>query len=1591
MDGWRDPLEAATVALDLLDGSGGGTGFVLAPGTVVTCAHVVAGAATVRGRIVATGIELTLTLSEDALHRAANGLDIAFLRFEAAAPAPTHVLTAPHTAFGDRMWVYGHPRGDYRAGQWAALEYQGDSRLAFDDPMPMPRGYGTPVGEGFSGSPVVNQRTGGVCGMLARSNKAGSTHMVPLSEILSRCPAPAPPAPWLDALTDEQLRAGGFRHPGAQLRDYLKAARDTADEHPYAALLTDAQEIPLSTVYVRQEASAADEAEDEAAPSDLGRSHPGRDRRHSSRERPAAESVLAEDRHVLFTGGAGTGKSSLLRRLTCTAASTWLDDPEQAPSYVPVRVGADQLLDLPFPEALARAVGRDLPGLRRSLPPAFFEDGPLPSVDWLVCVDGLDEILDPDERGKVIRLVQSWAREPYLRFVVASRSLVTAEMNRLSVLRRYSLLEFGDREIESVAHAWFAALDVRDAAQRATELTGALRLGRLSEVSRNPLYLTMICVVAALHELPRNPAELYARFIAILREKGSARLRRSGRAGHGITPDLLDRVHDVLYTVAEARQSGDPRLLLDQVRDLLAERYPDASPDRDSVLGALAFTGLVLRHGEDLRFLHHTVQEYLAGCSLADRLNPKAPEALATVREAIAAERPNLVLFMAARWREQGMSLEEFLRTVVDGGGWRDLLLCATILSDELVTDEELTGRFTQAVIKLSGRSVTVGDLDVSTVLDRLFAVLDAPGLAGVVTDPAVPRAVRVEALTHCVRRAVDHAADLAMGLADDTDLLGGQRVVAASLLARAGDIDGACRRLLALAEDPGQIPETQQAAAVALLPLDLPTGSDALAALLRTSEFPYQHVDNLLSMLPRGLPETTLTGLADALHGNPVLAEDPYMTRFLKGRLLTPARPDPLVELCGDPSAPLHLRHRAIWTLPEAPQETLRFVCTQVVASSDSPADAVATAVSHIDDAGLAERVARDERLSGYVRIDAMARLARLGRRSVAMDCVDRLLTGPGDRWSVGYYLPQILHGLGESARLRELVLRAFHDHALAVDNRLAHLDFLRSVVVTDELHTFLMRTAADTGIGASDRLAAAASLEELDAADADNLLASIAADPALPADVRRDAATQLLDTGDRDTASGLLRRVAEDPYGGMRDRIQALATLAEVDVRAASETLHRLLDEPGLPDEHLWRLLSLADDLAPDATLRRRLEALIDDESVPTESLLKFEGGSHLDRSAVVPRGRRVLTRIAADSTAHPSARARAASDLIGLIPYPRWKALMANVSPDPLHRLSLHATIGSQSSHTSHPTLWQTLSFSQDGEGTSVPTGALAGADLPASMARWLNLVGQRRPEALTQLRPLWTLMRDESTSRRVRDMLLAWARDDTAPLQDRCAAAATAGGNLDEPWFALATDDDAPPQLRVAVCEHLPTSGALNRIPVTRALASDPTHPVEVRARAAALLAEDLGEEGRLLLQSLSAPHTTDAEAHLAAAAAWTKLDVEGEAEAACRRVVDSEQAHARHRALAAAKLMKWRTARSRAKEVLRAVVADRGAPVPVRIEAAEKLIAFREPAEAHLGLLRLSLELGPGHEDRPRVLALLPSDLRRCVPDASGTT
>ncbi|MGW0964389.1 trypsin-like peptidase domain-containing protein [Streptomyces gelaticus] len=1582
MDGWRKLLEAATVALDLPDDRGCGTGFVLTPGTVVTCAHVVTEATRVRGRIVATGHELDLTVAAADCYRAANGLDLAFLHYElgeasSSTPAPAPVLTSPLTALGDRMSVYGHPRGDFRAGQWAALEYLGDSRLSFDDPMAMPRGYGTPVGEGFSGSPVVNRRTGAVCGMLVRSNKAGSTHMIPLSEILARHPQPEAPLAWLNTLTDEQLRAGGFRHPGPQLRDYLAAARDAADEHPYAALLTDVRDIPLSSVYVRQDASYATGDADE-----------GRDRRPHVK-RPRAESVLESDRHVLFTGGAGSGKSSLLRRLAFTAADDWLTDPAQAPRYIPVRITAEQLLNLPFPEALANAVGRDLPGLRRTPTPEFFETAPMPAVDWLVCVDGLDEVLDPDGRAKVIRMIQRWSQEPHLRFVVATRSLVTTDMDRLRLLRRYSLLGLGDREIAEVARSWFEALEIPDAERQAKELVSGLRQGRLGEVSHIPLYITMICVVAALTELPRNPAELYMRFVRILREKGSQRLARTEAGAHGITEELLSSVHDVLRPVAEQRQGGDTRPLLDLAVELLGGHSPDAAPPKELVSRALLFTGLVTQIGKDLRFPHQTIQEYLAGCAIADRLTPKDPEALRTVRQAIAAEQPNIVLFISARWHERGMPLGEFLRTVVDGGGWRDLLLCATVLSDGLVINGDMAAQFTRALVKLHGRSVSVGDLNPEEVLARLYAVLDPEGVAAVVRDPGAPHRARVDALEHCVRRGSELATALAAELADEPELPAGLRVSAAELLADAGEPAGARLRLTGLARDPDHLPEARFKAALALLSMDRAAGTPVLGELLATTDFPRQHVETHLPRIHAATNRATRAVLVEALTTNPGLNDGALHTlRYLRARLLFPDRPELAQNLRADPAVPVHLRCLATGDRPgdeehlAGSEDDVFF--SGILRDPESSSDAVLAAVSGSVREELVEGAARNTRLDRYTRIRAAERLVQLGKQEVAVQCAEEILRG-GPDFVTALSVVAVLNEAGQQDRSGEILVGIVGDSELPADDRTFWVPTLLARGARDVVAAVLSRLAADTGTAARDRLMAIGQLHTMDPAAPNASLTAVAADVTLPGDVRHDAAIRLLNTGDRDTASELLRRTAEDRLVGTGERINVLTTLAGIDLRAASDTLHRMLDESGLLDEHLWRLLDLADALTPDATLRERLHRLLDDPAVPAACLLRIESLCEQQRTDITSLLRRGVRRAADDPSNDPPTRARAVARSFGWMPYPEWKALVTGLSPDPMAALSLYIARAAPSSKGIDDGIGEYQRLSRDAEEeTSVPTGALHGLDPRTALAQWFRLLEQRRPEAVTSMRHLLWISSEDHDTDRANDLLHSWAADSEAPLADRISAAESALSPPYAPWHTLARDPETPPGLRATICRNLPTSGAHNRIPIARALVADPTAPVAARATAAALLAEDLGEEGRQALRELSGAHTTDPEAHLAAAAAWEELGVGREAVAACLRVLDDKECAARHRLAAAAKLTRWRSSRGRAVRALREMLGDGATPVAVRIDAGRELIAVSEVAEAHLGLLRLATGPGPDPEERARIMDLLPADLRRYV-------
>ncbi|MFE0368381.1 hypothetical protein [Streptomyces tendae] len=752
--------------------------------------------------------------------------------------------------------------------------------------------------------------------------------------------------------------------------------------------------------------------------------------------------------------------------------------------------------------------------------------------------------------------------------------------------------------------------------------------------------------------------------------------------------------------------------------------------------------------------------------------------------------------------------------------------------------------------------------------------------------------------------------------------------------------------------------------------------------------------MERLAESLPDTVDARTRTALADALAANRTAAgAGRDVVRLLRAVLLRPVRPGLLVDLCADPSVPVHLRYNAAHALTDDTsgpgRAAARDLYEWLAGHPESSDDLVADAVTEVEDVRVVEQVVRDERRSMYARTEALRRLIELDETALAEDLVHSLAATGMDPWAA-HRVAESLRDLGHPTASRQVLLDSLGSSDANSFVRTECAQALVSLGALAEVRRLLEQMAADRGVAASERLNALDTLAELDPVGVGTRVAEFALDHALPGDVRHWAACIVLATGNRDLAAQALRRVAEDRHVGMRDRIDALTDLAEVDTRAASDTLHQILDESGAADEHRWRLLDLADALAPDTTLRRRLVAMLDDETTRPVALLGAP--NHCPHTAaIVPRIRKAMQRIVDDPTSEPGDRAHAVHRMLALIPYRRWRTLMAELGQNHLHTLGLHGTVGSHSYLSAYPGVFNYLSFRQEGEHVTAPVGHLAGVDFDLAVAEWQGLLARRRPEAVTRLGHLYGLLHDPDTREHVRLQLLDWAQDATAPVEERIAAAERVFAYPRAPWFTLAADPATPPRLRLAICAQLPSAGRHNRIPLARALATDSSLPTEVRAPAAALLAYDLGEEGRRLLQEFSAPGRGVAEAHLAVGAAWEELDVGVEAVAAYQRVLKDERADARHRVDAAARLARWREARGTARQALRAVLYGERAPVAARVDAAEHLVAMHEPAEAHLGLLRLTLERSPESAERDRITGMLPADLRTVATRLSDAT
>jgi hypothetical protein len=624
---------------------------------------------------------------------------------------------------------------------------------------------GDEITSGMSGGPAFDPKTGLVHGVVKASQDVNSPRGGMLIETTHVALSMSRHAAELAVAEQEFIEPVIL--PGTQtLRELLEAQRLAAERLPYA--IVDGAVPPLSTVYVRQGA---------------------RRQRSGSYEALPPERMLARHRHVLLVGSAGAGKSTLMHYIALTSASAWQDNDGQHVDLpfgpvVALRVRATLLASgRPITEAIAEAVNTDLSGyLPEKVDPELFARPPMPGAEWLLLVDGLDEILDARRRTELVEAL-SYRLGRYgdqFRFLITSRPLPGAEFRRFRQyivghdsdrVGEYVLAQFDRAALRIFANRWFHARTPADAAERAANFLAAIADGPLASLLEAPLLATIAALLYETHPgapLPVDRTGLYVKFVEILlyekREvtgiRADLRLQFApqGDRAEALADLLITRTEECLeelgYQFIQHDVAPSAEVALDRLRQDMAD-LPAVPRLREHVQMVLVTTGLVLLLNESLRFRHLSVAEYFAAGHLARAGFP----AKQWVRQTRATGVTSVASFYLARWVLAGNDATPLIRELCRPGPLRrywNLPLMSEVLADGArlgPNGEEILAGATVAAVR--GR-LTFGPQDAPMLYRLLGQLIVRTGRTDVVLGLAARRRGQVVKAVEAARALLD-------------------------------------------------------------------------------------------------------------------------------------------------------------------------------------------------------------------------------------------------------------------------------------------------------------------------------------------------------------------------------------------------------------------------------------------------------------------------------------------------------------------------------------------------------------------------------------------------------------------------------------------------------------------------------------------------------------------------------------------------------------------------------------------------------------------------------------------------------------------
>ncbi len=599
-------LQQCTVKLTLPGRFGWGTGFFVAPGWILTCAHVVKEA---KGEPIKVRWQNQENWAQAVVERSlADPYDLALLRVTLPIDAkPPCVYLDEEFSAGHTLYACGYsdefPEGASLLGECEGDATENNSRLILFK--------ATRVRSGMSGSPLLNLQTKAICGIVKftrdRSFDLGGG-AIPAHVILEQFPQ----------LRDLQREF----HEGDRRWGELVTEPSGIDFQPYLKAIATTYK-KWWEYYTFTDAEGKQRQSKDASPIfDFGlmvQTVKKEEREQQQEEKIERFSVLEgirkyADQHVLLIGRPGSGKSTALARLLLEEADPQKSEVSQksevlktsdfSPARNPARIPV--LVELRYWQG----------SIARLILNAFARHGLLLTVEQLETVlsrslilfDGVNELPSEEARSQL----SAFRRDhPKLPMIFTTRDLSLG--GDLGIEQKLEMRPLTEAQMQAFIRAYVP--------EQAEVMLRQLK-DRLREFGQTPLLLWMLCEVFQQtpdQQLPSNLAGVFQTFTTTYENRSVRKYEVAALKGD-VRP-LSDRRlwKQALKALASIMMQGetpvDFRVVIhrDDAERELSRVFPtEQFPVRDILDDLLKYHLLQNRTTDQIEFRHQLIQDYYA-------------------------------------------------------------------------------------------------------------------------------------------------------------------------------------------------------------------------------------------------------------------------------------------------------------------------------------------------------------------------------------------------------------------------------------------------------------------------------------------------------------------------------------------------------------------------------------------------------------------------------------------------------------------------------------------------------------------------------------------------------------------------------------------------------------------------------------------------------------------------------------------------------------------------------------------------------------------------------------------------------------------